>query len=224
MLSYPTIPLRINQEFGMRPEYYSKVHSGLKGHNGIDFYALYGQPIYSACDGIVTFAGMDANEGLGLVIRTKSVPFYKVIYWHLLKFNVIVGTEVKRGDIIGFANSTGLSSGDHLHFGFKPIAQGENEWSWFNTEQSNGYLGAIDPKPFFDGFYACFPKINRTLKFFSIGGEVKQLQALLRDKEFKLTIDGIFGIKTRATVKEFQRNKGIKIDGIVGPITLSNLV
>jgi hypothetical protein len=34
------------------------------------------------------------------------------------------------------------------------MEKGENEWTWWNTEQNNGYKGAINPEPFFNGFHA----------------------------------------------------------------------
>ena len=137
---------------------------GLAGHNGIDFYALDGFPIYAAHDGEVTFCGEDGSAGLGIVIRTL-VPhfygkdnkcFYKSIYWHLKKgsFRVKAGDIVKAGDLIAEADNTGMSTGSHLHFGVKPVMKGESDWSWYNIEQNNGYMGAVDPKPFFNGFFA----------------------------------------------------------------------
>ena len=58
------------------------------------------------------------------------------------------------GDVLAESDNTGLSTGPHLHFGLKPVAKGEQSWIWFNVEQKNGYLGAIDPLPYFNGLYA----------------------------------------------------------------------
>lgn len=130
---------------------------GLKAHNGLDLAAYHGKPIYAAHDGIVTYAGVDANEGYGVVIRTEEQmedssgqpQFWKTIYWHITSdIPVRVGQRVRIGDLIAYADNTGFSKGDHLHFGLKPIAKGENDWTWSNTEQNNGYLGAVDPMPY----------------------------------------------------------------------------
>ena len=64
------------------------------------------------------------------------------------------GQLVKAGDIIGYADNTGASTGDHLHFGIKPVYKGEKDWEWWNAEQENGFKGAIDPDPFFNGKFA----------------------------------------------------------------------
>lgn len=135
---------------------------GMLGHSGIDYPCPIGKKIYACHDGIVTYAGVDSKEGWGVVVRTlekfsykDGEAFFKTIYWHLLKdIPVKAGQEVKAGDLIGYGDTTGAATGSHLHFGLKPIAQGENEWTWANLEQQNGYFGAIDPMPYFNAFYS----------------------------------------------------------------------
>ena len=159
-LWFPCKPLKINQVFGINPDVYKPL--GLNGHNGIDFGAYHGQPVRAAHEGIVVYAGMDSKEGIGVVIRTikpfdynGETAYFKTIYWHLINnVPVKVGQVVKFGDIIGYADNTGFSTGDHLHFGLKPQAKGENDWTWWNIEQNNGYAGSIDPIPYFNGFCA----------------------------------------------------------------------
>lgn len=156
---YPVKPLHVNQIFGNPdPKYFAL---GLKGHNGIDFMAAHGQPVYAAHDGQVTGDVMiaDTYGGHGVTLRTvQTSPFvyngidsyFTTIYWHFLPYLVVkTGDNVKAGDLLGFADNTGFSTGDHLHFGLKPIAVGG-----YNIEQNNGFLGAIDPKPYFNGQYA----------------------------------------------------------------------
>lgn len=56
------------------------------------------------------------------------------------------------------------------------------------------------------------------------GEEVKKLQQSLKDKGYDVgNIDGIFGINTKNAVMAFQKDKGLKVDGIAGPETLSAL-
>lgn len=155
-LQYPVQPPTINQVFGVNGDYYQKNGINITGHNGIDFRAYHGQEVYASHDGIVTYAGLDNREGLGIVLRTKEqvdydggVGFVKTIYWHLKDVSVTVGQEIRLGQLIGHADNTGLSTGDHLHFGLKPILKGENDWTWWNAEPNNGYGGAIDPAPYF---------------------------------------------------------------------------
>jgi peptidoglycan hydrolase-like protein with peptidoglycan-binding domain len=69
--------------------------------------------------------------------------------------------------------------------------------------------------------------MDRILTIGSTGSDVSELQALLNRRpptQFPpLKIDNIFGPKTSARVKEFQRNNGLQIDGIVGPKTAAAL-
>lgn len=48
---------------------------------------------------------------------------------------------------------------------------------------------------------------------------VKELQKMLNALHYKLVVDGKFGPRTAVAVKHFQNNHGLKMDGIVGPVT-----
>ncbi len=161
-LFYPVKPYKVTQEFGVNGAYYQKNGINIKGHNGIDLWASHGQSVYAVHDGIC-YPEVDDKGGNGVVIRTLQ-PFdyngtqcyFKSIFWHLIKSDAVVktGQQVKAGDLIGYADNTGLSTGDHLHFGLKPQQWNENNWTWVNVNDANGYLGAIDPTPYFNGLYA----------------------------------------------------------------------
>lgn len=154
------IPLKTTtQIFGVNPQLY--VQFGIKAHNGVDYALESDRKIFATHDGEVVYAGIDNNEGKGIVIRTieqfeynGGSAYFKTIYWHLESFNVKIGDKVKAGDFIGIGDNTGFSTGNHLHFGLKPQALNENNWTWWNIEQNNGYAGAINPYPYFNGYYA----------------------------------------------------------------------
>lgn len=55
------------------------------------------------------------------------------------------------------------------------------------------------------------------------GPAVAELQEMLNAHGFKLRMDGDFGYITEAAVKEFQRQRGLRIDGVVGPKTRAAL-
>jgi len=147
---------------------------GMVGHNGIDMVGYEGQAIYAAHDGVVTFAGDDGSAGLGVVIRTHDrrqykdgESYFKTIYWHCKRGSILVRPDqyVKVGQKIAECDTTGFATGSHLHFGLKPIAPGEEDWMWSNIEQTNGYFGAIDPAPYWNGYYAVdAPLVMGTLK------------------------------------------------------------
>ena len=62
-------------------------------------------------------------------------------------------------------------------------------------------------------------KITRTLRKGMKGEDVKELQSLLF-----VIVDGVFGPLTEKSVKRFQEEKGLKVDGVVGPKTLELLI
>ena len=61
------------------------------------------------------------------------------------------------------------------------------------------------------------------LKFTMIGKEVKWGQWMLNKHGYNLKVDGIFGPKTLEAVKDFQKKKGLKVDGTVGRLTKAAL-
>ena len=63
----------------------------------------------------------------------------------------------------------------------------------------------------------------RNLKIDDKGEDVKNLQRLLNANGFSLTVDGHFGQNTDKAIREFQKKRGLKIDGIVGVKTLEML-
>ena len=65
-----------------------------------------------------------------------------------------------------------------------------------------------------------FPIVRRGSRIFP----VRPLQQLLRARGHPVQVDGIFGPQTEAAVEAFQREVGIGVDGIVGPVTWSRLI
>jgi len=160
-LFYPVKPYKLIQSFGLNPDYYKFL--GIIGHNGEDLVASRNQIVRAAHDGLITFTGQDGSGGWGVVIRTEDErddfqgikSYWKTIYWHLLpNIPIKAGQKVKVGDVIGYADSTGFSTNDHLHFGLKPIAQGEADWQWENIYQNNGFKGAVNPYNYWNKYYA----------------------------------------------------------------------
>lgn len=61
------------------------------------------------------------------------------------------------------------------------------------------------------------------IQYGSQGNDVKTLQEILNKNGYSLTVDGIFGAKTQAAVKDYQQKNGLTTDGIVGVKTWSAL-
>jgi murein DD-endopeptidase MepM/ murein hydrolase activator NlpD len=86
-----------------------------KFHYGMDFTAPTGTEVYATADGTVEIVDQ-SRRGYGNKIVIDHGFGYKTLYGHLNGFNVRKGQKVKRGDVIGFVGSTGLSTAPHLHY------------------------------------------------------------------------------------------------------------
>ena len=86
-----------------------------KLHNGIDFSAPVGTPVYATGNGVVKVSSRSAR-GLGNQILIDHGYGYETLFACMDELNVRIGQEVKRGDLIGTVGSTGLSVAPHLHY------------------------------------------------------------------------------------------------------------
>jgi len=103
---------RMASGYGWRSDPFTKAR---KQHNGMDFTAPTGTPIYATGNGKVKRADNTAS-GFGEHIEIDHGYGYKTIYAHLSKYNVKSGQNINRGDLIGFVGNTGRSVGPHLHY------------------------------------------------------------------------------------------------------------
>ena len=120
-LRWPTDFARINQGFGENPELYRRW--GLPGHEGVDIFAPRDANVYACAAGTVSrvdaYNGNPSTMPYGNSVRIKHTDGYETVYAHLHVTLVTVGQTVVSGAVIGKANSTGNSSGDHLHLTLK---------------------------------------------------------------------------------------------------------
>jgi murein DD-endopeptidase MepM/ murein hydrolase activator NlpD len=84
-------------------------------HPGMDFAAPEGTEIHATGDGVIARAD-DMAQGYGNHVVIDHGYGYKTLYGHMTKFVVRVGQQVKRGQLIGYVGSTGLSTAPHVHY------------------------------------------------------------------------------------------------------------
>lgn len=84
-------------------------------HYGIDIGGDIGYAIYAVDNGVVVYAGWN-DHGYGNLIIVDHGNGWQSLYAHLNALNVVCGSYVYQGDVIGALGSTGNSSGPHLHF------------------------------------------------------------------------------------------------------------
>ena len=115
LLARPVRNARITSRFTRR-RWHPILHK-YRAHLGVDYGARRGTPIYAAGSGRIVFAGY--TRGYGNVIKIRHSDGYMTLYAHQKKFKrgMRRGRYVKKGQVIGYVGSTGLSTGPHLHFG-----------------------------------------------------------------------------------------------------------
>ena len=111
LMKTPIDGARLSSGFGMRKH---PIRGYMKKHQGVDFAAPKGTPIYAAGDGVIEMK--QRYKGYGKYIRIRHANGYKTAYGHMSKFNKTPGGRVKQGKIIGYVGSTGNSTGPHLHY------------------------------------------------------------------------------------------------------------
>lgn len=105
------VPGRVTSSFGIRMH---PLLGFMRMHKGLDIGAPYGSPIRAAIDGVVQFAGR--NAGYGNFVKLAHSGGLASGYGHMSRIAVRPGMRVKRGQVIGYVGSTGLSTGPHLHW------------------------------------------------------------------------------------------------------------
>lgn len=125
----------LSSSFGWRRNPVTGRHSM---HEGLDFAAPKGAPIYAASGGVVSKARyvpgygkmVEVSHGNGLVTR----------YAHASKINVKSGDLVEKGQIIAKVGSTGRSTGSHLHFEVRMAGHALNPTLFLAKPQSQESL------------------------------------------------------------------------------------
>ncbi|PKN73496.1 MAG: hypothetical protein CVU50_01920 [Candidatus Cloacimonetes bacterium HGW-Cloacimonetes-3] len=111
-VGYPLSTIHVVSKFGKRIDPF---YGRWANHQGIDYRARGGTPVYAVANGSVTAAAYCG--GWGNEIRIKHPSGLSSQYAHLSSISVHRGQTVKKGQIIGRVGSTGRSTGAHLHFG-----------------------------------------------------------------------------------------------------------
>lgn len=116
------------------------IYGTAKFHEGLDFAAPTGTPVFATADAEVEVA--ERKQNYGNCIDLNHGYNYKTRYAHLSQILVTPGQKVKRGDMIGKVGSTGKSTGSHLHY--EVIFKGEPQ------NPVNYYFMDLSPKEYAD--------------------------------------------------------------------------
>jgi len=86
----------------------------VRAHQGVDYAAPAGTPVWSVGDGLVTQAGWSGGCGMTVAVRHRSG--LESVYCHLSRIDVAAGSRVAQKQVLGAVGRTGLATGPHLHF------------------------------------------------------------------------------------------------------------
>ena len=89
----------------------------VRAHQGVDYGAPEGTPVWAVGDGVVTLAGW--SGGCGLTVQVRHRNGFESVYCHLSRVNVASGARVGQRQVVGRVGSTGLSTGPHLHYAIR---------------------------------------------------------------------------------------------------------
>jgi murein DD-endopeptidase MepM/ murein hydrolase activator NlpD len=101
----------MNDGYGSRRDPFT---GGSDYHPGLDISANRGEPVVATANGTVTNAQRSGAYGNMVVIDHGFGISTR--YAHLDSFRLKPGDPVRRGEVVGYAGSTGRSTGDHLHY------------------------------------------------------------------------------------------------------------
>ncbi len=120
--------LRRTSPFGSRRTYGAS--TAISAHEGEDYGAVAGTPVYAPAPGGVVLADPLFVRGNAIVIDHGNGVHTG--YWHLSEISVAVGESVGRGQLIGKVGSTGLSTGAHLHWELRIGGRAVDplQWLW----------------------------------------------------------------------------------------------
>ena len=114
-------------------------------HNGLDLKTHQNAPVYAVADGKVITAAYDNSYGYYVTLDHGKCG---TLYAHLSRYDVKAGDSIKSGNIIGYAGSTGDSTGPHLHF---EIRLGSYEKFWERAYcDKRVFMNTTDPMLFIE--------------------------------------------------------------------------
>jgi murein DD-endopeptidase MepM/ murein hydrolase activator NlpD len=121
---------RITSGYGRRKDPFTKRDSF---HEGVDYSARRGTPIFATADGRVMFTGK--KKGYGLTLRINHGNGIETVYAHNLDMLVKRGQKVERGQIIARVGNSGRSTAPHLHYEVRVNGKSVNPLTYILPEE-----------------------------------------------------------------------------------------
>jgi murein DD-endopeptidase MepM/ murein hydrolase activator NlpD len=100
-------------------------------HTGVDVATDYGAPVHVTADGVVTIA--ENHAGYGRLVVVDHGFGITTWYAHLSAFSAVVGSRIKRGEVVGYTGISGRSTGPHVHYEVRVNNTPANPWRYMKS-------------------------------------------------------------------------------------------
>lgn len=100
-------------------------------HTGVDVASDYGAPVHATADGVVTIA--EPHAGYGRLVVIDHGFGITTWYAHLSAYSAVVGSRVKRGEVVGYTGISGRSTGPHVHYEVRVNNAPVNPWRYMKS-------------------------------------------------------------------------------------------
>lgn len=190
-------------------------------HQGVDFQTPVGIECVAAEAGTVIYSA-DETTGYGNTLTIKHDPSgLQTRYAHLSEVDVTYRDQVAKGQRIGLtggvagAPGSGNSGGPHLHFEVRTTPLNPvDPMEWLSVEPAPP---SPEPEPEPSSDVPPWPGV--LISNYHEGDGVAEWQTRMHERGWSIVIDDKYGDQSEAVCRAFQQEKGLVVDGIVGPIT-----
>lgn len=226
-------------------------HQERGGHGGVDIFAPKGTPLVSCVNGKIVKIGKNKVGGNRVTIRDSRGLNYYYAHMDKLQPSLRRGDLVSTGEFIGTVGDSGNAKGTHPHLHFsiydkRGYKRGNiDPWPFLSSQLDN--INTIETLPTdIEGLSLDLSTLPKDIRISDIldnkdnrelitrgshGESVEEFQKILKDLGYDLGefgpkgdgVDGKFGRVTKDAIKSFQKDHGLKVDGIIGINTATAL-
>jgi murein DD-endopeptidase MepM/ murein hydrolase activator NlpD len=100
-------------------------------HTGVDVASDYGAPVHATADGVITIA--TNHPGYGRLVVIDHGFGITTWYAHLSAFSTVVGSRIRRGEVVGYTGISGRSTGPHVHYEVRVNNAPVNPWRYMKS-------------------------------------------------------------------------------------------
>ena len=125
-LAAPVKYTRISSHFNKRR--FHPIRKVTVAHNGTDYAAPRGAPVYATADGVVLKASFTGPNGNFVFLRHANGIETRYLHFTKIRSGIKPGVSVSQGEVIGFVGATGYATAPHVHYEFLENGKHQDPW------------------------------------------------------------------------------------------------